>query len=159
MITPEPRLDACSSRDPNQSSWLPKNCRKIGSLANGEFEARTTEIAEMLTIPVTARPATSLKSGRPAVIGATRSAAETGPAEAAGFGCAGPACPSLPGQSRPVRTRPKTNPATTSTSPTVVLLNMAVPLVCVLRLHQEDGGSAYALRLTPVSRVSRSAPA
>ncbi len=64
-MTPDPRLGDRSSRDPNHSSDSPKNWRKNGSLANGEFEVRTMDTADRLTTPPTARPATTLKSGRP----------------------------------------------------------------------------------------------
>src|SRR5450756_1941696 len=102
-MTPDPRLGACSKRDPNHSSGSPKNWRKTGSLANGEFEVRTTASAEMLTMPPTARPAMALKSGRPEVPmppGCTTGTA----AVALGDRGACAASPSLAERNRPVRT-------------------------------------------------------
>src|SRR5689334_6755586 len=83
MITPDPRLSDRRSRDPKTSSPSPKKYLKNGSAANGEFGVRTTCTDEMFATPLTACPATRVKSGpgvvSPGVTGA-------GAADAAGGG-------------------------------------------------------------------------
>src|SRR5262245_11249663 len=83
MTTPDPRLSERRSRVPKTSSWSPKKYRKNGSEANGEFDWREICSDEMLATPLTACPATRVKSG-PAE-------ASTGAGEAAGTGRADPA--------------------------------------------------------------------
>ncbi len=114
MMTPEPRSDDSSSRDPNQSSCSPKNCRKNGSLPNGEFGLCTTVTAEMLTMPATARLAMALKSGSEAA-GPPGWRAPPGAAAVAlpPARWAGVAAPSAADRSRPVRTSPAMNPTRT----------------------------------------------
>src|SRR3954466_8386270 len=61
MMTPEPRLIERRSRTIESSS--PKKYRKNGSLGNGELRWRTTCSDEMFATPLTAWPATRVKSG------------------------------------------------------------------------------------------------
>src|SRR5262245_49225011 len=63
MTTPDPRLSDRRSRVPKTSSRSPKKYRKNGSAAKGEFDWRVTCNDEMLATPLTACPATRVKSG------------------------------------------------------------------------------------------------
>ena len=123
MMTPDPRLCWGLRRLPNHSSSPPKNWLKNGSLANGEFEVRTIDTDEMLTIPPRARAATALKSGR-AATGAAGCAAAAGARRAAWS--AGAATESEALRNRPVSTRPNAKPANTRTSAKRVRLSMGL---------------------------------
>src|SRR2546427_1908443 len=93
------------------SSWPPKKYWNIGSLAHGEFGARTTRTDEMFTTPLTACAAMPVKSGRPADV------VVAGAAMAAAVFPAWLAARSLAERRRPVRTRPARNPQMSSAKP------------------------------------------
>src|SRR3954449_7512633 len=126
MTTPDPRLS--DRREPKVSSLSPKKYRKNGSAANGEFGVRTTWSDEMFATPLTACPATRVKSGplattdaaaaggavlpRACVEGATRCGAADSGADRIS------ARDSDAGRRRAVNPRPPAKPATMSTAPT-----------------------------------------
>src|SRR4051812_33321993 len=128
MTTPEPRLSDRRSRGPDRSSLSPKKYRKNGSAANGEFGVRTTWSDEMFATPLTACPATRVKSGPLAATGAAAAAGAVLPRAcvegATRCGAADSGADRISardadaGRRRAVSTRPPAKPATTSTAPT-----------------------------------------
>src|SRR5215831_9066892 len=100
MMTPEPRLSERRSRVPKTSSWSPKKYRKKGSAEKGEFDVFVTCNDEIFATPLTACPATRVKSGPTATI------AGEGPAVGTGR-----ACPSAAGGGEGVGGRATTSSA------------------------------------------------
>lgn len=137
-MTPEPRLSERRSLEPKKSSSPPKKYRKKGSLSSGVARVRTTCSDEMLATPLTACPATRVKSSPLAAIadGAAMAAVAVGEeppfaawevsgAGAADAGAADADAIVLVDElvdgfeavcARPVITTPAMNPATTSTA-------------------------------------------